>query len=265
MMNLAMLIEANKKNTNDLNMLKELVKKLNTLQVLKANLDQNATMITGDRMYSTLLYSSNNDTLIKETAKLNNFAYFNLTNCKLALINYYNLTNSTIIFTTNNFNATLNAKKVNSYMVSAYNSLTKDKLNLDICANITESIEIPLSNLTNLNLTLYKNMKAEGIDILNPKDSIYHDRCISVIDNDTQSDTTINWRRDNYLNNTILQCIGINCEYNGITEDNYINCTCGIMTDSEVLNTSVNVFLSTISQINFEIIACPMAFAVSIA
>jgi hypothetical protein len=263
MLNLAMLLQVNlKNNTVKINNLKQLALKLSNLQIKLANLTNNYTLMSGERMFSSLMYSPDNDTLVREDSINNNFAYFNLTNCKEALKDYYNLSNSDIIFITNNFNGSLNEQQVNSYMVSAYNANTKEKLDIDICENITETIEIPLTNLTDFNLTFYKDMKQQGIDILNPDDPYYNDRCMSIVDNDTQADTTINWRRDKYMNRTLPQCVGINCKYHGITDDNYINCTCGIKTDIEMINNSVNFIVSYLTQFNFAIVTCPEAFSV---
>jgi hypothetical protein len=267
MLNLAMLLEVKtgKNDTNQLDYLKQIAKKFNNLLASKANVTNNGTTMTGERMFSSIIHSTN-DTLTREQSINNNFAYFNLTKCKAALVRFYNLTDTMdIMFITNNFNETLNQQGVNSYTISAYNAVTKEKLNIDLCQNITETIEIPISNITGLNITKYNILKQSGVDIFNPNDPIYNDRCLSFVDNSTsKSDTTVNWRKANLLSKQIPQCVGINCEYHGITADNNLNCTCGIKTDIEILNTSVNIVLDYFSKLNIEIIMCPNAIFVYI-
>jgi hypothetical protein len=263
MINLALLIQVNMKNySNEIAKLKLLAQELNTLQVKSANLKSNTTLVSGERMFSSHLYNTNNETLVRENSVINDFAYFNLTNCRNALINFYNLTDdSDIIFQMNNFNASLSERQVNTYTMSAFNSHTIEKLDIDICANITESIQMPLSNLTNFNLTQYKELKKQGVDMLNPNDDYYNDRC-KIYDSELGSDTTLGYRRTNYLGNQIPQCFGFNCEYNGITRDAYINCTCGIKTDSEMFNEAVNIAVDSIAKINLAIAICPNAIIV---
>jgi hypothetical protein len=262
MLNLAMLIQSKKNNTKEFNNLKDLAIKLNDLQIKHLNLTSNGALFTGDSMFSSHIYSSNNETVIRNNSLSNGFAYFNSTNCRKVLMNFYSLSEDTeIIFVTNNFNGTLNLNQTDSYMISAYNLITKEKLNIDICKNTTGVIQMPI-NLPNFNQTFYTEMKQEGIDILDPKDPIFNDRCMSYVDKPTNADTTINWRRGAYLGGIMPLCRGVNCKYNGVTDDGYVNCTCGIGTDTEIQSISISVALDSINNINFEIITCPNVWVI---
>jgi hypothetical protein len=105
----------------------------------------------------------------------------------------------------------MNVGDNDSFKFSAYDKTSGKKLDLDLCNNITYSVQIPFTNKPDLNLTLYKELKDQGIDIFNPSDNAFNDRCLTHINNQTGTDTTLNWRKQNYLQKTIPMCVGFNC------------------------------------------------------
>jgi hypothetical protein len=179
-LNLAMLIWSKYiKLMDEYNKLKNLVEKVNNLQVSNFN-TTNTTLINGGRTFSTRMYLSGNHTQLEEEAVQNKFPIFNLSDCELALRTYYNLTDSEkIIYVNNNMNAlsAIDNNTIAEYTISAYNPITKEKLSLDTCKDIRQTIQLPISNSTKFNMTLYKELKSQGIDIFDPNNIYFNDRC----------------------------------------------------------------------------------------
>jgi hypothetical protein len=105
-------------------------------------------------------------------------------------------------------------------------------------------------------MTLYKEMKNQGIDIFNPNDDSFNDICSGYVDKSTLKYTTLNWRRANYYQTIIPQCIGFNCDYIGVNDNNYVECSCGIKTDNEYINEPLNYAIGTLTKFNFGVILC---------
>jgi hypothetical protein len=134
--------------------------------------------------------------------------------------------------------------------------VTKAKLNLDYCEDIQNRVEIPIDT-SQFNMTLYHELKAQGIDIFDPKESIFNDRCISYTDNSTGTDTTLNWRRKFLYTQKVPMCVGFNCTYQGVSEANFLQCKCGgLNSDSEFLNSVSQMLLNSLSEINIGIVKC---------
>jgi hypothetical protein len=221
------------------------------------DLSNKNSMVFGDDMYSGQIYSSD-DEIYREDAILNNLPIYNMTECESTLRGVYGLTeNSTIIYITSVTNGLLNENNSTSYKITAYDGETMKKLSLTYCEDVSNSVEIPLSNTSELNLTLYNEMKEQGIDIFNPNDPIYNDICMSYIDNSTDSDTTITWRRKHLNPQKMPMCIGVNCTYQGINEFNYIKCDCtGINSGSSIVDGVAEVLMDSLSEINIGIVSC---------
>jgi hypothetical protein len=248
--------------------LKKIATTLTNLQILSKNFtDNNETFISGDSMFSSQMYiSGNNNTLNEDIAVRNNFPIFNLKECEKQLKQYNNISsNDSIIYAISSMKGLLNnaTTQPTYYTLSAYNPVTKEMLNLDICMNTTQTIQLPISNATNLNLTLYKDLKAKGIDIYDPNNTYFNNRCASYIDTNSSKDTTVNWRRQNYLQSIIPQCLGLNCTYSGINEKNYIKCICGIKTGVEFVDNQVNYALSLVNQFNLDVAVCVNTLSVN--
>jgi hypothetical protein len=253
LLNLEILLAKICNYSNELKKLKLKISDFNNKIILYSNLTLTDTLISGDSMYSSQIYSSmDTDIAIK-----NNFPIFNMTECELILKKYYKLPdNSKFIFVTSNINSTLTDNNVNAYQISIYDSVSKNKLDTNICKNTTQMISMPLSNIANYNISSFKYMKQQGVDIFNPDDPYYNDRCRSYANNTTGLDTTVNWRRQNTARK-IPQCFGLNCTYEGVDDNNYVQCLCsGADTGSEIINKSVNFFLDSLSQFNIEIFTC---------
>jgi hypothetical protein len=256
-LNLNMLLQnlADSSNTE-----KELVKQkaiaLNDKLVKYVIASNNTSLLSGNSMFST--YISNNDEQSIENAIRFNHPLFNSTECEEFLVKHYNLSSTDdLLFTTNKINTNLNNNDNDSYKFSIYNSYTGKKLDLDLCNNLTYNIQLPITNMTAFNLTKYNELKSEGIDSFNPNDPAFTDRCYSHIDNKTGADTTINSRKQTYLQQNQPMCVGINCTYQGLSEFDYIQCTCtGMTSDNALVNKAINYFFTAVSKFNIAVIFC---------
>jgi hypothetical protein len=228
---------------------------LNDRLVQTSNLTNNSSVIMGDSMFSTYMYRNNES---KGTAVSYSHPIYNSTDCENLLVKVYNLTSvDDIVFVTNIINATLidDDSDSNSYKFSAYAG--GQKLDIDVCDNLTYSIQIPIDNKFSVNLTKYKELKAQGIDTLDPNDPAFTDRCYSHVDNTTGGDTTLNWRQQHYYQQKIPMCIGVNCTYKGISQFDYVECACtGLQTNNMVAIELMNKFLVSASKLNIGIVRC---------
>jgi hypothetical protein len=220
--------------------------------------DKKNSMLFGDSMYSGQIYSSDDELLSIDNAVSNSLPIYNMTQCESILKEIYGLDkNSTIIYVTSATNGILNENNSTSYRITAYDGVTKAKLDLSYCEEVSNSVEIPLSDTAGLNLTLYKEMKEQGIDIFNPDDPFFNDICISYSNNSTDSDATLNWRRQHFYPQKMPMCVGVNCTYQGISEFNYVKCDCtGINSGSDIVDQIGNVLLESLSEINIGIVSC---------
>jgi hypothetical protein len=255
LLNLAMMVETKTDNSPiTKEQLKLKAKDLSHKLVEFGGDNYTTSIYSGDKMFSSLIFNASAPNITDQAIKYNHPIY-NMTECQSILKKAYNIT--TVIFATNNFEASLNKDNTNQYTITAYDLKTKQSLDLGLCNNITQTISIPITNTTGLNLTLYKEMKVQGIDILNPNDPFYTDRCISYTDNSTSADTTLNWRRKTYLKGKMPLCVGLNCTYQGLDTNNYLNCQCqGMQSDTPIYYQLLNVFTDSLSQLNLGIILC---------
>jgi hypothetical protein len=262
-LNLAILIQKMKNDqSEELNKLKTLSYRLIDNYIKSGNITKNDSIIVGDSMFASQIYTSDMDqNLLKEASVKDKFAFLNFEQCEKNLREIYNITNTkNIIFATNNFGSFFNQNKTNTYTFSAFDP-DGGILDINYCNNTTHSIEIPITDISSYNLTKYKEMKKFNLDIFNPNDPYLNIRCLSLIDPQTQYDTTVNWRRTNYYQTTIPQCNGLNCTYNGINDNNYVDCSCGIQSDPYYLQTATYVF-NTLSTFNIDVVSCPFTIPV---
>jgi hypothetical protein len=253
-MNLLMLIQ-NITNTSllDRDKLREVADQVIDKVVTQMKVPENSTFVFGDSMYSGQIYTSDTNSISKDNAIMNNLPIYNVTQCENLLKEYYNI--SKIIYMTNSVDGSLTGDSSNSYRITAYDDLSRKKLNLDLCENVQNEIKIPLTN-TDINMTRYTELKEQGIDILNKNDPVFTDRCATFVDSNGK-DTSINWRIENLYQKKMPMCIGFNCTYDGIDEFYYAKCTCtGLQTDVAILNEFVDFFLSKLSELNIGILFC---------
>jgi hypothetical protein len=244
-------------NKNEIEKLNKLAAELAKKQMLYSNFTNNETMFGGDLMFSSQMYRAGNATELYKNSVGNNFPVYNISDCQEILKNYYNITNEDkLIYMTTNLDSSLNTDNVNKYSFAVYNSITNEKLDLKLCNSITQHVMMPLTNSSQYNLTEYKQMKTQGIDMYNRNDPYFNDRCSNFIDNTTGADVSINMRRQKFNKQKAPQCMGTNCTYNGINSDNYVNCTCSSEDEASLFNTPYQYVLNSYSKFNIDIFVC---------
>ena len=130
--------------------------------------------------------------------------------------------------------------------IFAQNGTEIDK---NYCSNVSTTVSFPIG----LNVTKYQEFLDEGIDLLDPNDPYFSDRCIPVRKNSTS--TTILSRRSDYFNITLMCSPG--CKLKGInTTTGYMDCDCNIKDDAPIFSAIGNSELGVISSFNLEIVKC---------
>jgi hypothetical protein len=218
------------------------------------NSDLNDTVVFGNSLYGGQIYTSDDEALSQENAIKNGLPIFDTKECEAILKAKYNLTGS-VIYVTSSTDSLLNTNNLDSYKILAYDSVSKQKLDLEYCDTATQQVHIPMT--AEVNLTLYNKMKEEGIDIFDPNDPIFNDRCASYVDETTGKDTSLNWRRENLFQKQVPMCVGFNCTYVGINEFDYLTCNCtGFGSKSELVNQVLDSAIKTLSNFNIGIVRC---------
>jgi hypothetical protein len=225
--------------------------------IANTDIPSNSTVMFGDSMYSGQIYTSNDIIVSREHAVHNGLPIFETAECEKILREVYNIpVDQEIIYVTSNTDGSMNDKDTTSYKLAAYNSITKERLELNHCSDISNTVSIPLRLNNGLNLTLYNEMKELGIDILNPNDPAFNDKCVSYSDINGE-DMSLSWRRENLYQQKMPICLGTDCTYTGINEFNYVTCNCtGLQSDSEFINDVTQIILGSLSDINIGIVTC---------
>jgi hypothetical protein len=113
----------------------------------------------------------------------------------------------------------------NDIRISYYNSKTKSVLDSDeFCITGRGSIEVPVV-LSDKEKDFYTKYKKLGIDVFNPTHQAFRTKCYSFVDPDTEYDTTLSYRLNNYLKNR-TECESTGCGYTGLSVDWLMNCDC---------------------------------------
>jgi hypothetical protein len=227
--------------------------------VQKANLD-NSTILSGDSMFSVQMYKLSDKDNTTTNAFNNSLPIVDYSECIEKLKAAYNITDdSDMMFVLKNYNESLNENESFTFKYNVYRYSDKLQLDTSICDKSTVKIMMPLTSQTNnslFNLTLYKEMKAMGIDITNTSDPFFTDRCFAFKDPATGADTSLNYRRANYFQAQQPNCLGLVCNLTGINNYNYVECTCSSDDDSSVFNDLVGQVITSLSDINIEIVFC---------
>jgi hypothetical protein len=252
----AMMLSSRSSSALDKQMLKLKADDLNAKQIQYLTVPDNGTLITGDQMLSSQIYkgSANN----KTAAINNNMPIYDTSQCEAVLRKYYNMSDtSEIIYIANKFDASMNVDNTNSYKIAAYDSVTRQPLNMDLCGDTSNTIEIPVDK-NEVNMAYINQLKNKSqIDAFNQSDPAFNDYCFTYIDPQTGRDTTVNWRRQNLLQTKLPMCIGFNCTYEGINEFDYVKCNCtGFQSNVEIVNKFVDVAVKTVAELNLKVIYC---------
>jgi len=113
---------------------------------------------------------------------------------------------------------------------------------------------MPIPGIENLNLTKYQYYADLGVNIFDPEDPYFTDRCIPIRKNSTQS--TILSRRDEFSKFQLTCSPG--CVLKGINiTSGYMDCNCKVTDNNiKIFSEIGNKVLSIITSVNIEILKC---------
>jgi hypothetical protein len=249
----------------ELNLLKNKTQELFDNLVKNQNFSANNSFLFGSDLLSSQIAVSTNDSLteMNEIALKNGLPTVDLENCFDQLRSSYNYSSDTnFLVMTNNYDSLMNLDNLDkpmasdSFAYSIYTTDTREKLDTDVCTKV--KIKTPLQNTTGLNMSLYHNLSQAGIDIFDKNSSAFQDRCCLYVDNSTDYDTTIGYRRQNYYQNLTVSC-GDTCTYSGIDSNNYLECICNKTNGLEIqsdFNNDTGIFDTNMGTFNMDIIGC---------
>jgi hypothetical protein len=183
--------------------------------------NSSSSYIVGNDMLSSqfsLTDPTSTELAIQDAIK-NNLTIVNPEKCIETLKKYYNTTDDFIISKTQ-FNSLL---KTNSESISDSTSLkiydykTRAEINMSLCTDNDIAYKIPLNDniKSSLNLTAFQQLNQSNIDIFNPNSTFFTSVCSPYVDNNTAYDTTVNYRREHYFQNKSIECVGLDCQYEG--------------------------------------------------
>lgn len=141
-----------------------------------------------------------------------------------------------------------------SVVLDFYDPYTKNKLDASICNESQVNYAIPIKSMAKIRSVRANSLMKSGIDIFNDNSMPFTSRCFRMLDENTNADTTINWRRKNYYDGQV-SCSN-QCRYNGVINYKSINCECGGLQRSETFHTILNRTLDVYSNVNIDIFAC---------
>jgi hypothetical protein len=141
-----------------------------------------------------------------------------------------------------------------SVILDFYDPYTKKKLDASICNESPVSYVIPIKSTAKIRSVRANSLMKSGIDIFNDNSAPFTSRCYKKIDETTNADTTVNWRRKNYYDGQV-NCSN-QCQYNGVSNYKSINCACGALQRAETYHTILNRTLDMYSNVNIDIFAC---------
>lgn len=236
---------------------------------------------------TTLSYLQSDEYLTGEAllnARLNNISIVNFTNCEILLrkndligkndriiinqVEFYNQlsnkTNETI------FGTSLHYKFLNSR--------TNEPMNTTICENSTMTVLIPMDlDLLGLNLTEIIELQENGMyNVFDKHDQLFNNICLSYIQNSTDSDTTVDYRRKHFFQNYSIECkpknvsggsiidSSVNCTFEGVDEYGFIRCDCEFAGDLHVETEFKETILEDFIKWNVEIVGCYLQFLIKV-
>ena len=124
------------------------------------------------------------------------------------------------------WNSSLSGSKDQSGNItfSLFNPSTKEEYNISKeCADVPIIISIPPNPSINIDFTSVNNFRKAGFNVLDPKDPLFSDRCITYVYNN--KDTTLDFRKDNFFQNKSIGC-SAGCVFSGFDSNNYTICNC---------------------------------------
>lgn len=217
--------------------------------------------------YHALVYDTFRNMSEMTTSRF--FSRVNFGNCDKKLRKAYQLANNEAILIAHI--ELLNATSINSMYLDFYSSTGKKLSPEKYCRNETVTINYNVDQ-DNLSLSLKEisEMKDENIDVFNPQDDFFNDKCFPYSSkNNTSYDVSMDIRRKNYYQK--VPVCGEGCKYIEMDSVNLISsCSCeiGNIVDKDndndnnstkslfIKNGIIKDFISIISNSNYIVIKC---------
>ena len=199
----------------------------------------------------TQVQVSSSDPELSASARLysisNNISYIDLSNCEKALKEQGIIAQSEYI---NYIKTDANNSTFTKFDYFAPNGTAIDK---KYCNNVSTIVSFPIPEIPGLNLTKYDEFFDKGVNIFEPNDPYFNDRCIPIRRNSTS--TTILSRRNDFMKISLICSPG--CKLIGInTTTGYMDCDCKLLDEAPIFSAIGNKVLSIISSLNLEIVNC---------
>jgi hypothetical protein len=224
-----------------------------TKNLIKSYNTTNANTVIGSEYISIQISQTDLGDEIKQSSLDNNISHIDLNDC------FKDNNNNKYILGKIDFNSKFNIDMINEPLASnivklnLYDTIEKNNVT-SICNSSNINYQFPIYNQYLVNLSKYQELNKDNIDIFNYTDKSFNSRCSPHIDNNTNYDTTINYRRSNYYQNKTVECDS-DCIYGGIDEYNYTICNCSGI-DGEMSNNFENKTLSILPNFNIDIVEC---------
>jgi hypothetical protein len=122
--------------------------------------------------------------------------------------------------------------------VDYYDLKSRGVMDKSTCRSEKAIVKVPVT-FSKEEKTRYNRLSGKGIDIFNSNDPAFRTRCVSFIDPESEYDTTLDWRTQNYFTNR-TECASNSCTYDSVNLDGYINCNCGLIKKSNEKRLEVN-------------------------
>lgn len=187
-----------------------------------------------------------------------------MNNCIDSLRIYYNITKEQEIpiqkISWNNVTQSDNSNLtvLSDLNYNFYHPITGEKLDItDVCKQSSTQLRTPV-DINSLNLTLIDNFQPKKINLYDTEDSFYQSVCVTYVNDTSDSDVTINQRRERVFPGISFKCSD-GCTFTGFDENYNQVCDCRSVNATV---TAVDVTpLSGIQYSNIKVVGCfPEAF-----
>ena len=182
-----------------------------------------------------------------------------LGNCEDALRKEYKINNSFGLIIKKSEELTLTSDRNVQYEI--YHPITKEKLNLIYCEDITINVYIPI-NITSDTLELHEELISLGYDIFDINNKFYNDIC-TPFQTKNGTDILLSDRINNYYNEDNTGCQS-GCQYSSYDKNNqFLKCECKVVKeDIDIKNIKkfnkgiLKAFYDILKNSNYKVIKC---------
>ena len=254
-----------KKDNNNIEDLEEMIEPIKAYSIISSIIKSgNINISSGDKDIilkgKNVTYQITNTENQKKVNQSEELSIIDLGNCEKIIkknISYEDDPTPLIIF---KIDLKKEGIKSSAVEYEVYNPYTKDKINLEICAETKISIISPV-NLTPEETILYDSLKSQGYELYDPYNSFYQDICTQYTSKNG-TDVILVDRKNYFYDEKAIFCENL-CTYEGInTETKKVICFCETKKkiDFESNNFDKNKFLGNFYKIedytNYQVLFC---------